>query len=136
MRYLMLINTVEAEDAKATAEEGAATFAEYAQLMEELGAQGKVLAGERLRPTSTATTIRVLDGEVLTTDVNQPNMDVVPLRTNGLEVRTASGQTSPELLGWRVFHEGGQKPVRTTTVLHTRKGAGVQSFLTRSVRHS
>jgi hypothetical protein len=68
MRYLMLINTVEAEDAKATAEEGAASFAEYASLMEELGAQGKVLAGERLRPTSTATTIRVLDGEILTTD--------------------------------------------------------------------
>jgi hypothetical protein len=68
MRYLMLINTVEAEDAKATPEEGAASFAEYAQLMEELGAQGIVLGGERLRPTSTATTIRVLDGQVLTTD--------------------------------------------------------------------
>jgi len=69
-------------------------------------------------------------GEVMTTDVNLSNLDIVPLNTTGLDVRTASGQTDPEMLGWRIFHESRQKPLRVTTVLQTREGTGVQSFLT------
>ncbi len=68
MRYLMMINTVEAEDAKATPEEGAATFAQYGKWMEEAAANGNLLGGERLHPTTTATTVRVRNGETLTTD--------------------------------------------------------------------
>ena len=69
-------------------------------------------------------------GEVVTADANQPNLDLVPLDPAGLDVQTASGQTDPELLGWRVFHEGRQQPAKVTTVLQTKKGSGVQSFLT------
>jgi hypothetical protein len=68
MRYLMMICTSETEDAKATPEESAASFGEYGQLMEELAASGSMLGGERLHPTTTATTVRVRDGETLTTD--------------------------------------------------------------------
>lgn len=78
------------------------------------------------------TNTRVLDNtrEVLTTDGNAPNLDIVPLNADGLEVRTASGQSQPELLGWNVVHTGVSQPAAATTVLQTRHGAGVQTFLT------
>ena len=68
--------------------------------------------------------------EVITADLSLPNLDIVPLHSEGLEVRTASGQTTPELLGWNVLHNTVSQPAAATTVLHTRQGAGVQSFLT------
>jgi hypothetical protein len=91
-------------------------------------AQHTYQARWNLQPTNT----RKIDAtnEVMTADSGQPNLDLVPLGPDGLDVRVASGQTEPELLGWRVFHEGRQKPARTTTVLYTRKGAGAQRFLT------
>jgi hypothetical protein len=68
--------------------------------------------------------------EVLTQDAKVANLDVVPLQPDGLEVRAASGQTTPELLGWNVLHTTVSQPDPATTVLHTRHGAGVQTFLT------
>ena len=40
----------------------------YAAFGEEMGARGVLQGGERLRPTTDATTVRVRDGEVLTSD--------------------------------------------------------------------
>lgn len=65
---------------------------------------------------------------VVTSDRGEPNLAVVPLLTHGLDVRSASGETDPELLGWCVQKSG--RPEKATTVLHTRKGVGVQHFLT------
>jgi hypothetical protein len=68
--------------------------------------------------------------EVITTDENQPNLAILPLNPEGLEVSTASGQTKPELLGWEVGKDTPSGHTLATTVLHTRKGSGTQSFLT------
>jgi len=68
--------------------------------------------------------------EVVTTDPNQPNLSIVPLDPDGLDVRTASGQLEPELLGWNVLHDTVTQPAAATTVLHTRQGPGIQTFLT------
>jgi hypothetical protein len=43
-------------------------MAKYGTFMEEMGERGVLLGGERLHPTSDATTVRVRDGEVLTAD--------------------------------------------------------------------
>jgi hypothetical protein len=68
MRYAMLIcvdeNWLDSLDDK----EGAAMLARYGQFMEEMNGRGVLHSGERLRPTSDATTVRVRDGETLTTD--------------------------------------------------------------------
>jgi hypothetical protein len=68
MRYLMLICTDESADAARSPEEGQASMAEYGVFMEEMGKRGVLQAGERLRPTADATTVRVRDGETLTSD--------------------------------------------------------------------
>jgi hypothetical protein len=68
--------------------------------------------------------------EVVTTDSSEPNLDIVPLETEGLEVRTASGQMKPEILGWNVLHNTTTRPDPATSVLQTRRGSGVQTFLT------
>jgi hypothetical protein len=51
-----------------TDEEGAAMLARYGEFTTEMGTRGALQGGERLRPTTTATTVRVRDGEVLTSD--------------------------------------------------------------------
>ena len=68
MRYALLICTEEAADAAMSPEEGQARFAEYVKFGEEMTARGVLQGGERLRPTTDATTVRVRDGEVLTAD--------------------------------------------------------------------
>jgi hypothetical protein len=67
---------------------------------------------------------------VTTIDKNQPNLAIVPLLTTGLDVRSASAQSQPELLGWYI--QAGRSPeyYPATTVLHTLHGSGVQNFLT------
>lgn len=65
---------------------------------------------------------------VATIDTGLPNLALVPLATEGLTVRVASAQTTPELLGWWVQKSKTNKPV--TTVTHTRRGTGTQHFLT------
>jgi hypothetical protein len=68
MRYLLLICTDESADSAMSPEEGEAQFKEYMKFGEEMGARGVLTGGERLRPTTDATTVRVRDGEVLTSD--------------------------------------------------------------------
>jgi hypothetical protein len=66
MKYALLIAYDESTDAAMSAEEGQAQMAEYFAFQE--GAGAAMLDGARLRPTSDATTVRVLDGEVLASD--------------------------------------------------------------------
>ncbi|HEY1829583.1 MAG TPA: YciI family protein [Acidimicrobiales bacterium] len=64
MRYLLLIADVETSAAR----EATGMNPEYAAFMKDIAERGVLQGGERLRPTTDATTVRVRDGEVLTTD--------------------------------------------------------------------
>ena len=68
MRYVLLVCTDEEGEQVLSADEESALMAEYAAFGEEMGRRGVLQGGERLRPTSDATTVRVRDGEVLTSD--------------------------------------------------------------------
>ena len=68
MRYALLICTDESSMAAFSPEEQAASTAAYDAFGAEMGARGVLKGGERLRPTTDATTVRVRDGEVLTSD--------------------------------------------------------------------
>jgi len=68
MRYLLMICTEETADEASSPEEQAATLAEYGVWAEEMGRRGVLQGGERLRPTTDATTVRVRDGETLISD--------------------------------------------------------------------
>jgi hypothetical protein len=68
MRYALLICTSEKEDGALTEAEAGAQMAAYGAFSEEMGRRGVIQGGERLRPTTDATTVRVRDGEVLTSD--------------------------------------------------------------------
>jgi hypothetical protein len=65
-----------------------------------------------------------------TTDDGQPNLVIVPLLTRGLEVRSASAQQDPEILGWNVRKDMDPQNVPATTLLHTLTAAGPQRLLT------
>jgi hypothetical protein len=68
MRYLLMICTDEGAMGAMTAEEGSAMMAEYGAFGDEMGKRGVLQGGERLHPTTNATTVQVRDGEVLTLD--------------------------------------------------------------------
>ena len=70
VKYLLMIYTNEAEDAKRAADPavGAAVMAEYMTYTEDLNKSGKFVAGEALQPIATATTVRVRDGKTQMTD--------------------------------------------------------------------
>jgi hypothetical protein len=68
MRYLLMICTEETADEASSPEEQAAGMAEYGVFMEEMGKRGVLQGGERLRPTTDATTVRVQGGETVTSD--------------------------------------------------------------------
>ncbi|GAA2744997.1 MULTISPECIES: YciI family protein [Kitasatospora] len=68
MRYLLIICTDENTTGALGPEEGAAMLADYTAFGEEMGRRGVLLGGERLRPTSDATTVRVRQDEVLVAD--------------------------------------------------------------------
>jgi hypothetical protein len=68
MRYMLLICSDESAVGALSPEEGSAMLAEYGTFMEEMNRRGVLQGGERLRPTTDATTVRVRDGEVLTSD--------------------------------------------------------------------
>jgi hypothetical protein len=68
MRYALLICTDESTVEALSPSEGEAMLAEYAKFGEEMGRRGVLESGARLRPTTDATTVRVRDGEVLTSD--------------------------------------------------------------------
>ena len=63
MRYLILIYENEA-----TTPQDEAEFGKWMQYTEDLKASGAYVAGEALQPTATATTVRVKNGKVMTTD--------------------------------------------------------------------
>jgi hypothetical protein len=66
MKYALLIYTNETADAQASDEEKAATYQGYDAFGKE--ARDQIVAGEALVPTSSATTVRVRDGQTLVTD--------------------------------------------------------------------
>jgi hypothetical protein len=68
MRYLLMICTDESAIGALGAEEGAAMLAGYEAFGEEMGRRGVLLGGERLRPTTDATTVRVRQDELLVAD--------------------------------------------------------------------
>lgn len=68
MRYALLICTEEKANDGLSADEASAVTAEYDRFTEDAAGRGVLRGGERLRPTTDATTVRVRDGEVLTSD--------------------------------------------------------------------
>ena len=68
MRYLLMICGDESAMEAASPDEQSATLAEYGVWAEEMGKRGVLQGGERLRPTTDATTVRVRDADVVTSD--------------------------------------------------------------------
>ena len=66
MQYLVLIYSEETPRAEAGADPG--VMDEYNAYTKMLRDTGAFVAGEALQPTSTATTVRIRDGQTLTTD--------------------------------------------------------------------
>ena len=68
MQYMLLIyNEPSSWETMSEGERGA-IYTAYSTFTEELQASGKMVAGDALQDTSTATSVRVRDGETLTTD--------------------------------------------------------------------
>jgi hypothetical protein len=67
MRYLLLIYTQETDEAPPD-DVAAASHAAYAAFTRDVRERGILQAGEALTPTSTATTVRLVDGQVIATD--------------------------------------------------------------------
>lgn len=68
MKYLALIYNNEATDAKKTPEQQKAEMGAYFAFTNESKQAGVYLAGNALHPVATATTVRVRDGKISTTD--------------------------------------------------------------------
>jgi len=68
VQYLLLIHDSEANVAKMTTEQNDTMQAEYGTFTEGIQKSGKFVGANRLRPSTTATTVRVRNGKVQTTD--------------------------------------------------------------------
>jgi hypothetical protein len=68
MKYLCLIYENEKAFETISPAEGEAIMNEYFAFTSDIQKNGKYVAGEALQPTSTATTVRVRNGKVSTTD--------------------------------------------------------------------
>ena len=68
MQYMLLIYNDERAWAALPEEERSAIVGEYFALTDELRTAGAYVAGAPLRPTETASTVRLRDGEQLVTD--------------------------------------------------------------------
>jgi hypothetical protein len=68
MQYLLLICEDESGYAAISPKESEAMMAGYMKFGEEMGARGVLKDGQRLRPTTDATTVRVRNNEVVTSD--------------------------------------------------------------------
>ncbi|WP_286233789.1 YciI family protein [Thalassotalea sediminis] len=68
MQYLCLIFESEALAAQRDEQAEAALIEEYGKFTDEIEATGNHIGGEALMPSETATTVRVRNGETLTTD--------------------------------------------------------------------
>jgi hypothetical protein len=68
MQYLLMIYQNEVEYAKNDAATSQKMLGEYQTFTQSIIQSGAFKAGDRLQPTTTATTVRVRDGKTLTTD--------------------------------------------------------------------
>jgi hypothetical protein len=68
VKYLVLIYTDESQMDAVTPQDTEKVMGEYIAYSQELFGTGVALGGEALQPSSTATTVRVRDGERLVTD--------------------------------------------------------------------
>lgn len=68
MRYLCLIYDEERKLETMSKGDGDAFMGEYFAFTEEVKKNGHYVAGEALQPVKTATTVRVRDGQLVTTD--------------------------------------------------------------------
>ncbi|WFU18265.1 YciI family protein [Bradyrhizobium sp. CB3481] len=68
MQYLLLIYRSDAEYGRMTADDRKKLTAEYGAFTQSIIQSGHFKAGDGLQPTTTATTVRVRDGKILTTD--------------------------------------------------------------------
>jgi hypothetical protein len=68
MRYVALVHADERRWDALPDGERQAIYARYRSFAAEARAAGKLVDGDELQPTSTATTVRVKDGETLVTD--------------------------------------------------------------------
>jgi hypothetical protein len=68
MQYLLLIYENEKRWETLSEAQQGKEYAEYTSFTEDIKKSGKLVAGDALQPTSTATTVRVRDGKRLTTD--------------------------------------------------------------------
>jgi hypothetical protein len=68
MKYLLLICTDEAADAKMSPTAMGEMMKGYGAVTQDAKDKGVYLGGNALQPTSTATTVRVRDGKTMTSD--------------------------------------------------------------------
>lgn len=68
MKYLLLIAGDESSAAAMSPEEGQAIMEAYGVFTKSIVDAGQFVAGEAVQPTTTATTVRVQNGETLATD--------------------------------------------------------------------
>ena len=68
MKYLCMIFDEEKKLANMSTSESDAFMGEYGAFTQAIRASGQFVAGEALKPVSTATTVRVRNGKVSTTD--------------------------------------------------------------------
>jgi hypothetical protein len=68
MQYLLLIYSNEKEIAALNSAERTSMTAEYTEFTKGIIQAGQFKAGDRLKPTSAATTVRVRNGQAVTTD--------------------------------------------------------------------
>jgi hypothetical protein len=68
MKYLCLIYSDENAYAAMPKADGEKMFAEYMQYTKDIKDSGHYIAGERLQPTKTASTVRIRTGKLSTTD--------------------------------------------------------------------
>jgi hypothetical protein len=68
MQYLLLIYRSEAEQAKVDAAASQKLTEDYTEFTQSIIQNGNFKAGDRLQPSTMATTVRVRDGKTLTTD--------------------------------------------------------------------
>lgn len=68
MHYLLLIYQDETAHAQWSQEQLAAEYQAYNEYSEEVAKSGVIMGGNALMPTNTATTVRVRNGKLLTTD--------------------------------------------------------------------
>lgn len=68
MQYLLMIYTDEVADSKASPAEMQAMYGKYMAVTQEMKDKKVYIGGNPLQPTATSTSVRVRDGQTLTTD--------------------------------------------------------------------